>query len=388
MKKRILFVLDELNIGGVEKSFISLINNIPADKYDIDLGLIFNEGELKKYIPKHVNVFEIKSLQNFASATRNKKKYILGLIRQFQFLRLCKLTYLTIIAKITKSNIPVYRYFLDNNKDNLSAYDVALSFQGPQEFSDYYVSQLVNAKKKIGWIHFDIKAFNISKKSILRNYSRFDHIVLVSNQAKANFDETYPVFANKTEVILNIINASEILRAAEDHCELQEITDVKRIVTVGRVSEEKGQRQAIKAASILKDKGFKFKWFFVGDGPDMQVCVNLVKTLVLNDYIKFVGASTNPYTYMKNCDVYVQPSLHEGYGITVGEAKLFGMPIVASNFSGAKEQLGNIQNAIIVEESNPHLIADAIIKAFDLERITPEYKGNLPQIERLEEIFG
>ena len=91
---------------------------------------------------------------------------------------------------------------------------------------------------------------------------------------------------------------------------------------------------------------------------------------------------------MKNCDVYMQPSLNEGFCIAIGEAKLFGVPIVATDFVGAREQLHDVANAQIIPEPDPEVIADAVIKAARMGRIEPPKAGILPQVDRLVDIFG
>ena len=122
-----------------------------------------------------------------------------------------------------------------------------------------------------------------------------------------------------------------------------------RILTVGRLTHEKGQELCIEALKKLKDKGYKVKWYCVGNGASRKKYEELViNNNLIEDFI-FLGSKTNPYSFMKQCDIYVQPSLHEGYCITLAEAKCFGKPIVTTNFTGAKEQIINRDTGIIVE---------------------------------------
>ena len=78
---------------------------------------------------------------------------------------------------------------------------------------------------------------------------------------------------------------------------------------------------------------------------------------------------------MKDCDIYVQPSRHEGYCITLAEALCFNNPIVATDFTGANEQLKNRKNGVVVGMKAQD-IADGIIRAFDFPLCTPSLTQN------------
>ena len=219
-------------------------------------------------------------------------------------------------------------------------------------------------------------------------YPFFDRVFIVSDKAKEVFDRRFPEFADKNEVLLNIIDRDENLRLAEEPSVFQPQAGALNIVTVGRICNQKAQDKAIAAAAILKEKGIRFKWYFIGGGPEMDEFVKLAAQNGIAEDIVFAGALSNPYPYMKGCDVYVQPSRYEGFCIAIGEAKLFGVPIVATDFVGAHEQLDGVPNAQIIAEPDPKLIADAIIKASQMGRITPDAPGIPPQIEKLEKYFS
>ena len=68
-----------------------------------------------------------------------------------------------------------------------------------------------------------------------------------------------------------------------------------------------------------------------------------------------MGTKTNPYPYLKQADLYVQTSIHEGFCITLGEAKVFGMPIISTEFAGAHEQLDGQMCCAVVQRSTTEL---------------------------------
>ena len=146
---------------------------------------------------------------------------------------------------------------------------------------------------------------------------------MVSDTGKQIFDQMFPMFRYKTEVFYNIVSPEQVLTLAATATTFSDNYTGKRILTVGRIAIEKGQREAIHALCELVGKGLDVKWYFVGEGNDMESCRSLVKELGLKDRIVFLGCQTNPYGYMRDCDVYVQPSRHEGFCITLAEALCF-----------------------------------------------------------------
>ena len=160
----------------------------------------------------------------------------------------------------------------------------------------------------------------------------------------------------------------------------------KRILTVGRISEEKGQRVAIEALKILVDRGLDVKWYFVGDGKDRDYCEHLAGMNDIRDRVVFLGTQTNPYGFMRDCDIYMQPSRHEGFCITLAEALCFPNPIVATNFTGADEQLQHRPNGVITGMSAEE-IAEGVITALEKGRLKnmekPQFRNDISKLLNL-----
>lgn len=387
MKKRIIFIINNLNVGGIEKSVINVINALSKEKYDITLGVISKSGGLIDKVPSHVNLLEIPLLKSNIRKVSGRFNAIIGCIRNRDLKNALVIPWLYVKSKLTGTLIPLYSYFINQEYDEMPEYDVAVAFQGPNELIDFYVSHVIKAKKKYGWIHFDIEKCFIRKKTVLKCYSNFDGIMVVSEHAKRQFDNMFPSLSDRTEVMLNIIDKEECVNLSKEKNGVLYDKGVVNLCTVGRISKQKAQDIAIYAAGILKKRGIKFHWYFIGNGNKLDEYKELAINEGLERRISFLGNQLNPYKFMAQCDVYVQPSRYEGYCIAIGEAKLFGVPIVASDFVGAKEQLTNVPNAIIIDELTPLTLADAICKALQIGKITPEYEGNIAQIERLEAIF-
>ena len=241
-------------------------------------------------------------------------------------------------------------------------YDVAVAFAGPSQMIDYYIYNKVRAKEKYGWIHFDISKFGIDAGMTAKIYKTYKKIFVVSEEARQIFINRFPQFADKTEVKYNVVPKDQISKMAETGPTFTDDYHGCRILTVGRISKEKGQRLAIEALEILRKKNHDVRWYFVGEGTDLDYCKKLVAEQGLSDDAVFLGLQTNPYGYMRDCDLYVQPSLHEGFCITLAEALCFDHPIVTTNFTGAKEQLKGQPQYFITKNMTAEDLALTIVR--------------------------
>lgn len=364
--KKLFFLLSSMNVGGVEKAFLSMLPYIPRDKYEIHLGLINVKGGFLEDIPQDVIIHHINCYSKYKEIINDPPlKVIIHELKKGHILNFIIQTFLYIHFKLTQNRYLLYKYILRKEPTFPIIFDLAIAYAGPSQAIDYYVAKKVKAKKKCGWIHFDIEKFGIDKGMTNLLYSEYNKIFIVSKTAQNKFDKIFPKLKNKTEVFYNIVSPEQIHQLANIAPTFKDSFTGKRILTVGRITFEKGHDIAIKALKILIDKGYNVKWYFVGDGKHRKYCESLAQQLNIQNHINFIGVEKNPYGYMRDCDIYVQPSRHEGYCITLAEARIFTSPIVATNFVGAKEQLTNRNNGIVTEFSEEN-IAAGIIQALTL----------------------
>lgn len=356
MKKKILFMVSSMNIGGVEKSLLSLLSVIPNDKYNITVLILEKKGGFLEYIPEHVKLEEAEWFKDIKpiimeSPQNTIKRYL----RTGKIFKIPSFIYSYYKSKNTGDRYIYYKNVLKSIPNNDEYYDAAIAYAGPTEIIDAYITHKVNANKKIGWVHFDISQHNINKKLYEKLYEKFDKVFAVSNEANKKLNEIIPSTRVKSEVLLNIISKDLINEMAEEEVEFDNEFDGIKIVTVGRLSKEKGQYLAIKALSKLKEDNYKVRWYCVGDGNSRSEYEKLIQEYKLeNDFI-LLGLKANPYPYIKNADIYVQTSRHEGYCLTLAEARCLCKPIISTNFIGAYEQINNNINGIIIEQNEIEL---------------------------------
>jgi glycosyltransferase involved in cell wall biosynthesis len=378
--KKILFMVSSMNIGGVEKSLLSLLSAIPKEKYDITLLILEEKGGFLEYVPDWVKVeraswFEFiepiimqppqKTLKYYFS----KSKYI----KIFTFIA----SYL--LSKHLKDRHIILKHIFKGVPINSMRYDVAIAYQGPTETIDYYILNKVDAKQKISWVHFDVSQFHINKKLYSKLYSKFNKIFIVSEEAKKRLIELIPSIASKIDVFRNIVSKSLISEMSKVPVEFDEDFKGIKLLTVGRLSREKGQDLAVKVLSRLRRDGYNVRWYCIGEGKERNLYDNLIDKYNLKDDFVLLGSRVNPYSYMSRSDIYVQTSRHEGYCLTLAEARCLYKPIVTTNFTAAVEQITDGYNGFIVG-CNEEELYKRIKLMIDSPSIRSEFIRNLSSV--------
>ena len=376
MKKKILFMVSSVNIGGVEKSLLSLLAVIPKEKYEITILTLDKKGGFLEYIPNNVKLIEAEWFKYIKPIIMDSPQNIIKrYIKNYEFLKILSFIYSYFKTKKTNDRYIYYKHVLKSIPECKEKYDVAIAYAGPTEIIDAYISHKVKAEK-IAWVHFDISKHKINKKLYNNLYERFNKIFAVSNECKKKLDEIMPAVRNKSEVLLNIVSENLINEMSESNIDFDDNYKGIKIITVGRLSKEKGQDLAIKALAKLKKDRYDVKWYCIGEGNSRQEFEQLIKEYNLENDFLLLGATSNPYPYIKNADIYVQTSRHEGYCLTLAEAKVLNKPIVTTNFIGAYEQIKNNENGFIVS-CNENDLADAIRNLIDEKKFCSKFSKKL-----------
>ena len=350
--KKILFMCINMNIGGTEKALLTMLKEIDSSKYDITLLMLEEFGGFLNEIPNYVKVKYVDGFKRIKPFIRESPYLLVKyFIKNKKYIKSINTLLAYGISKITNDISYYYRYALRNVNKLDEEYDLAVAYAGPMDLITYFILNKIKAKKKVQWIHFDITKIGFNKKFAEKNYKKFDKIFVVSEEGKEKLINLIPDLNNKIEAFFNIISCNLIENMGKSEKGFDDSFNGIRILTVGRLSKEKGQDLTINALARLKDDGYKIKWYCIGDGHEKDNYKQIIKNLNLeNDYI-LLGSKLNPYPFMKQCDIYVQPSRHEGYCITLGEARCFDNPIVTTNFTGANEQIKNEVTGLICDIS-------------------------------------
>lgn len=340
-KKRVCFVIHTLSGGGAERILVNTVNKLNKDLYDITVFCIVDTGILRwdlssdiKYKSLFNNPFrnEIKEKEynNFSGHLLSNKNLLKSFFIKIYIL-FWKLFPIGIINKI----------FIGNN------FDITISFL--EGISSKFVSYTKG--KKYSWIHVDLlkerKSENIfmSFNSEQGTYQKFDKIICVSKEVSDSVIKKYNIDKNKIEIIYNNIDVKNIIDKSREFSFPNE-KNYFSIVSVGRLTKQKGFDRLIKVANSLKKCNYKFKIDIYGEGPDKDNLFKLIKYLDLEKYVFLKGFVKNPYPYILGADLFVCSSRAEGYSTVITESLILGTPVVSTLCAGVKEQLSNNEGLI------------------------------------------
>ena len=378
--KKILFMCINMNIGGTEKALLTMLNEMDRRKYDITLFMLEEHGGFLNQIPDGIKVMYLKEYKTLKKFINNPPQLVAKeLIKNRKVISGLSILFIYIISKLIKNISIYYKYILRNVDIVNDEYDIAIAYAGPMDFISYFVTNKIKSKKRIQWIHFDITKIGFNINFAKRIYDKFDKVFVVSNEGKDKLINFLPSLKDKTEVFFNIISCKMIEKMSYEGEGFSDDFDGTRILTVGRLSKEKGQDLIIPVLKKLKENGYKVRWYCIGDGPARKEYEKLVDKLNIKDDFIFLGSKLNPYTYMKECNIYVQPSKHEGYCITLGEARCFNNPIVTTNFTGANEQIDDEKIGLICDISEWE-IYKSIKRLLDDRELYEKLKENLDNV--------
>ena len=372
--KKILFVLPHMICGGVEKALLALIHELPKDEYEISVRVVKSEGDFVSLMPDYVDYGELP-LENrvrdglMLGGIKASLKYYAGKMQLFNLMKVS-------MKILQKDSLATLVCDFDAITEITDVYDVAVCFHIHMPFIVRYVAEKVKATIKCAWIHNDFSMSGFNVKQIQRSLDCYDHYFAVSEQLLEEFVNIFPEYKEKSSIAHNIVSEAYI-RSSLSELEVKEYSkDSVNLLTIGRLDKQKGYDLAVKACSILKQKGYKFNWYVLGNGGEEANIIRMIEAHGVQDCFHLLGIRINPYPYIDQCDIYVQPSKHEGYGIAVAEARMLNKPIVCTDFTGARDQIIDGQTGSIVG-FEPEEIAATIEKLIVNKDIDRNYSKNL-----------
>lgn len=389
-KESILFVIDSLHCAGAEKSLTTLLSLLDYSKYDVDLQLFGYGGALEELVPKEVNI--LKPMEYIKFSSLSTKNAVIKSLKNMNFKMLSsRLKFSLAIRKNNYSNVQkarVYWQKVSNVIENSNKeYDIAISYA--QGVPTFYVAEKVCAKKKLAWVNVSYKLEDEDRAFQERFYEKYNKIVAVSDSAKNIFLETFPKYTDKLEIIYDINDADFIKKMSEKGQSYNDNYTGLRILTIGRLANLKGYDIALESCKILKEKGVKFKWYSIGIGPLKEEIEKYIKDNNLENHFKLLGVKSNPYPFIKDCDIYVQTSKSEGFGIAIAEARMLNKPVVTTRFDAVYNQMKDRKNGLVVD-MNSQGIVNGILELINNKKLTNEIisylktekKGNTEELEK------
>lgn len=341
--KKIAFVIKNMKMGGTRVSLLSLLEVLEKNKDNlIDLYILNHKGALIDNIPKNINVIKENKIVKISICDKEDINSINEYVIRIIFYVLKKIFgYQTIYGNLFK------RYVKKNIFQN---YDVVIGYQEGEsnDFSSY-----IPGKKHIIWYHSNYSNYyKYEKDNKLKDlFQKVDDIVFVASENQHSFNMKESKYSFKTKVIENLLPINRIIQLSKQSNEkVYSNKDELKLVSVGRLSFEKGFDRTINVAKQLKEEGKKFSWIIVGNGNLLNELKESVRVNNVDDCVKFIGERKNPYQIMKQADIVVLPSRSEAQPLVALEGLIIGKPYISTNFNSAKDVL-DLSSGIIVENS-------------------------------------
>lgn len=263
------------------------------------------------------------------------------------------------VLRVGERNQYLKHLFYREMKQKFEKYDVIIVVSEASKLRELVTD--LKHPKKIQWIHTDYALwsdFSDWTRMVTRKdaeiYCKFDKIVTLSECSRKGLLKKLPHLKNKTIVIPNLIDGETILRKSEEIFDLQWNPSKYHIITIGRIDKEKAYDRVLDICKRLKEKGISFCWYIVGDGPLKEYIQKRIKIEQLTEQVKLMGRMENPYSLMKRCDWFVLLSKYEGTPVTIDEAMVLGIPVIATDVGGIAEQItrGNSEYLLIKSKRN------------------------------------
>lgn len=332
MKIKILFVLGIMGTNGVTKSLLSLLKALPQDKYDISLFLFVHDPRFLPLIPSHIKI--LHAIPEYEIRAMPLRKAIIHALKVKRFDLLCS----RVLAGFYRRRKCYKPTKWNDLPDVLGDWDIVCSY------ADGWLSSMVVKKipngKKVLWVHENYED-NPKSKEVLESFLQADAIVGVSHDAVCHLSNLLgSSIARKLYVVHNIVDSKNVKSLANSE-KVSLVAGAYNLISVGRVSYEKGYDLIPAILQMLVQRGFNVHWSIIGDGVASikDSIISEAKRQGVDGRIHFLGGKDNPHPYTKVADCFVQLSRHEGWCMTITEALALGVPVVVSDLPVFHEQV-------------------------------------------------
>lgn len=363
MRKRILFIIGNLGEGGVSKSIVNLMNLIDRQRYDVTLFVCHSGGMLTPLLPEGLRVLNDPTTDALLSGFGGVKR----LLHMGKPLKAVGSLARMALSKVSKSATGRLLARLMPRLEE--EFDVAVDYNGQHQL--YWMIDKVNARRKLTFFHSDYAKWPYYYNADKEYMPKADGIYTISETCAESLSRYFPAEKDKIGIIPNLSSPEMIRNLAWEEAPEMEGKEMK-FITVGHLSHMKGTDLALHAASLLKQRGIAFHWFFIGKPSGDADYTAMARELGVADNVTFLGLRVNPYAYIGRADIFVHPSLFEGKSIALDEAKILAKPVVVTNFSTVADQFTDRVDASVVEMT-PESIADGIAELLSSPKLRDSY---------------
>ena len=357
MKKKVLFYNGSLRMGGIERVLVEVLQNL--DRSNLDIDLVIEDGirslnVFEKDIPKDIKLYYLKPEEIIKKTDfyRQNRKNI--------FYKVMYNLMMTYEGYVKKENLK--KIVKDKNYDVVIDFDMGLSKR----------IDLIDAKKKIAWIHANIKNWYVREDRIKRlgeRLQKYTNIVAICEAMKESTIELFPFLKDKIIRIYNPFNFERVIKKSEESIDqnLKEYYEKDFIVSIMRLTEhQKDFDTLILGFKLAKEKGAKGKLYILGDGPDRDKIEEKIKQEGMENEIILLGNVKNPYPWIKKAKMLIHSSKYEGLPTVLIEALILDKIVISSDCpTGPKEILENGEIGYLYNVGDYRKLGEMIIKKLE-----------------------
>ena len=352
--KSVLFIMPSLPGGGAEKVLIEILRHIDYTQYNVSLFLEYREGVYLQDVPDKVSIIALHGPNNLWFQRLHRR-----LVERDWYASFHEMVYRRMFLSVLRGK----------------RYDTIISFMegSAVKFHSYIFDK---GKRNISWVHIDFQQkhwsldFFRDAEDERQCYEKMDKIIFVSNDAKTGFDSLFHLSAEKYAVHYNIIDADRIRRLSQ-MCTAEQKNRFTKCM-LGRLNTQKRHDRAISVAKTLKELGYDFELWIIGDGELREKLENQIIEAGLQDVVKLKGFINPPYSMLAQADIFLNTSEAEGFSLVVAEAFCLGIPVVSTNVSGPRELLGDSEYGILTSQEEKD-IASAVRTMMDKPQLRKHY---------------
>ena len=363
--KKVLLLVHDLNIGGVATSLINvtrlLVNN------DCEVTVKTTSREYKQVVLNRID-------KRVKVIIADEKRYPL-----FERLPYFRNFYESGMWTRRKKARDVYNHFI--NKKERNYYDVEIAFYYGRPVKAISGSSNSQSKKimwlRLGFLDDGNFAGFKTKEEAISAFNLFDKIIGVSEDVCDDFIHHTGIDSGKVVAIHNYLDKDNIDNCLKEPCELKK--NCFTISCVCRLEPIKNLFALLSVINRLQKEGFDCGCWFIGDGSERSKMETFIKEQGLKNVV-ITGYTKNPHKYVKSSDLYVFPSLMEGYPNTIADSIYIGTPIVSSKCIGASNILRNGKYGLLTgfdEQS----IYDAVKLMITNKEVYNHYKNIISELD-------
>ena len=348
--KKIAILSLHMGYGGVEKSIASLAN-ILCEKYEVEIACTYKLYDKPAfYLDERVKVKYL--VENYLPNKKEFKKSLsnLNLIKTLkEGIKACRILYLrrkTMVYYIKKSDADVI----------ISTKDIFDRWLG-----DYGKKDTI----KVGWEHNHHHNNKKYALNIIKSCWNLDYLVLVSKDLKKFY---------KKEMIKSKCSCVYIPNIIEKMPKRLGKLENKKLISVGRLSKEKGYMDLLKIYNFIEKKHHDWTLDIIGDGTERESLEKYIKNNHLENKVILHGFQNKEYIdkMLSQSSIYIMTSFTESFGIVLIEAMSHGLPCIAfSSAEGAREIISSGKNGYLIKNRNSKAMIKKIedlMKSFDIRK--------------------